>query len=211
MKLRLAVAAIVFLALGCSAAPPRAPNTYRVPAHPEQLLDDAAAFAKLARELRADLDAEEARGGDTPEQRKSRRFDLALLDGLAGKWDAANRWLDQIVAENPPSWMLGVTIRAWADARGEDPEAFRAALAKRIAAMPYAEVSEQLAVLAELGRALTPATSRSLVAEHVGPAARKGPISRELASAIIFQRWVVLRVAPVGKVIVAVVEAAKPG
>lgn len=90
----------------------------------------------------------------------------------------------------------------------EDPRAFRRALAART--MPLAEVAESLAVLRELARQLTPERSRTLVAEHVGPAARRGPITRALASAIVFQRWAVVRIAPVAREIEAVVTAVLP-
>jgi hypothetical protein len=195
---------LVLIALASCAGTPShgggrpAPHSYAVPPDVDRLVVDDAAFARFAAPLRRDLARDLPHAPDRA-TRKQLQFDLALFDAIAAEEpDPATRL------------MTGVTIRAWADAiaAGGDPTAaFRHALDARIRAMPYELVAQPLAELREIGASLTVQLGRALVRDHLGAAARTGTLSYPDASAIVFQRYAALRIAPVGPVIAEVVGA----
>jgi len=210
---------LAVLGLGCaSSSRPRIDradqlpvHTYRVPPDVGRLLEDDAAFAELARAVRADLDSDLERYDIRDRAAlKDRLFELALLDALDGHFEAALARLDRLAAiEQKPAArvMTGLTIRIWADALRAGAEvrpAFRAALERKLATMPYDLVAEQLAALRAMAQAFSPAVCKNLVEEHVGAAARAGPLSFEQVQAIVFQRWAVQRLVPVGDILVEV-------
>jgi hypothetical protein len=59
-----------------------------------------------------------------------------------------------------------------------------------------------------MGTVFTPETCKQLVKQHVGPDAADGKVSREMASALVFQRYAALHLAPVGPIIVEVLNEA---
>jgi hypothetical protein len=181
-------------------------HTYRVPPDVGRLVVDAAAFAELARAVRADLELDLERYDIRhAETLKEHLFILAVLDALADRWDDAVARLDRIAAvETDPGArvMTGLTIRVWADARahgGDAPPAFRSALERKVAELPVDLVRTALATLRMMGRTFTPEVCRRLVDDSVGGDARSGPISLEAVHAIVFQRYAVVRLAPVGR------------
>ncbi len=193
------------------AASAPAPHRYLVPEDVERLLVDGAAFATFARPLRRDLEADLTRGAPLDRAtRRDRLFDLALLDALDGDWDGAVARLDRIAAEEPDATariMTGLTIRVWADAHhagGGTRAAFAAALEQRVTAMPYDAVREPFAALREMGRVFSAAYCQQLIQEYAGAAAARGALSLEQASAVLFQRYVVVELVPVGPVITEV-------
>ena len=202
----------VLLLVAC-AAQQRPAHTYPVPADVGLLVVDAAAFADFARGVRADLEADLA--GRDAQALKDRLFVLALLDALDDRWAESVARLDQIVAveDNPVARiMTGLTIRVWADARaqgGDTPEAFRAAFERKLATLPLPidRVRDQLAALRMMGRTFTPEVCIQLIDEHVGAEAKKGPVSLDSVHSIAFQRYAVVRLVPVGKVIDDVLAA----
>jgi len=206
------VLVLVLLVAACArtgAPAAEAPRRYLVPADVERLVVDGAAFRTFAGPLRRDLEAD-AKGALDRATRRQRLFDLALLDALDDDWDGAVARLDLIAAEEPDpaaKIMTGLTIRVWADARhaGGDPrENFGPALEKRVSAMPYDLLREQFATLREMGRVLNREMCQQLIRDHLGPAATRGALSQEQASAVLFQRYVVVNLLPVGDVIVEV-------
>jgi len=192
---------------------PAAAPGYPVPPDVERLLDDDAGFARFARVLRGDLERRLARRDFPRDARKADLFDLAVLDALDGDWESADRRVREVMAlEDEPAakLMTGLTIRVWAEARraGGDPSAgFRRALEVAVAAMPREVVREQLAMLEAMGRVFSLDACRALVKEHIGPDAADGSIAREQASALVFQRYAVQHLVPVGAVIVDVLAA----
>jgi len=212
---------VVLLLAACGAAPPpRAERAeplpshrYRVAGDVGRLVIDEAAFAELARPLRADVEGDLARGGiRDPDSLKDRLFILALLDALDGQWSEALARIDRIaeVETNPAEKaMTGLTIRVWVDAiaHGGSPEAFRAALERKLATMPIDLVRGQLAMLRAMGQVFTPESCRRLVDEQIGPHVENGALSLEQAQAVAFQRYAVVRLAPVGTVIDQVLGA----
>ena len=200
----------VLLLVAC-AAQQRPAHTYSAPADVGLLVVDAAAFADFARGVRADLEGDLA--GRDPQALKDRLFVLALLDALDDRWAESVARLDRIVAveENPVARvMTGLTIRVWADARaqgGDTPGAFRAAFERKLATLNIETVHQQLAALRMMGRTFTPEVCRQLIEEHLGAEAKQGPISLDAVHAIAFQRYAVVRLVPVGKVIDEVLAA----
>lgn len=205
------------LAAACTAAPPRtaAPEAHRypVPAAVGQLVIDDAAFSAFARAVRRDLEDDLGRPTSDPPAIRNRRFLLAMLDALDDRWPEAIAELDRIRAlETDPRarLMTGLTIRIWADARshGGDPrEAFRGALERTIAALPIELVKVELSELRAMGQAFTPELCRQLVDQAIGPRVRHATISLDDTRAVIFQRYAVKRLVPVGPVIDAVLAA----
>lgn len=199
----------------CGAAgPSHHARTYRVPPDVGRLVVDEEAFAEFARPLRADLEADLARPEVRDPDRKEREFTLAILDALDERWAPSEAALARIMAraEKPAErLMTGLTIRIWADAvraGGKERDAFRDAAEKKIGALPTDVVHEQLEVLREMGRSFTPEFCRGLVDEHIGPAARKGKgsIGFEDAQAVVFQRWALKRLSPVGDILVEILD-----
>jgi len=206
---------VVLLAAACaSAAQPRVDRAdqlpghrYRVPRDVGRLVIDPAAFAELARPLRTDLEHDFASFDiREPATLKDHLFILALLDALDGRWTEALARIDRIAAvETKPveKVMTGLTIRLWVDARahGGGPDAFRAALERKLATMPIDLVRGELSILRTLGQVFTPDVCRGLVDDKIGPQVENGTISLDQAEAITFQRYAVLHLVPVGSVI----------
>jgi hypothetical protein len=221
-RARLLVLLAMLVAPGCSPSPatkpaaPAAAPTYPVPTDVERLLDDDAGFARFARVLRGDLEGRLARRDLPRDTRKADMFDLAVLDALDGEWERADRRVREVMAlENEPAkkLMTGLTIRVWTVARragGDGSAAFRGALEEAVRAMPRDVVRDDLAMLEAMGRAFSLETCRALVKEHIGPDAADGSIARDQASALVFQRYAVKHLAPVGAVIVEVLAAPGP-
>jgi hypothetical protein len=220
---RLAVLLAVLAGPGCSspaARPPpaaaAAPPTYPVPPDVERLLEDDADFARFARVLRGDLERQLGRRDLARDARRADLFDLAVLDALDGDWERADRRVREVMAleEQPAArLMAGLTIRVWAAARragGDPPAAFRRALEEAVGAMPREVVQGELAMLEAMGRVFSLEACKALVKEHIGPDASDGAIAREQASALVFQRYAVLHLVPVGAVIVDVLAAPAP-
>lgn len=205
----------VLLIAACGATPrPRVDRPdqlpsrrYAVPADVGRLVVDAAAFAEVARPLRADLELDLAQFDiRDPRSLKDRLFLLALLDALDGRWTEALARIDRIATiEVVPAdrVMTGLTIRVWADAitRGGEPEAFRAALERKLRTMPIDLVRGHLSILRTMGRVFSPEVCRRLVDEEIAPHVENGTVSLEEIEAIAFQRYAVVRLVPVGAVI----------
>ena len=152
---------------------------------------------------------------DATPSRKADLFDLAVLDALDGDWERADRRVREVMAlEDEPAakLMTGLTIRVWLVARRSsgDSAAFRRALEEAVAAMPREVVRDQLAMLEAMGRVFSLEACRALVKQHIGPDAADGSIARDQASALVFQRYAVRHLAPVGAVIVDVLAAPAP-
>lgn len=222
------------LVAGCAAAQPRpAPrpvidradqlpvHRYPVAGKVGQLVVDAAAFAGLARAVRADVERDLA-GYDIRDRAslKDRRFTLALLDALDDRWPDAVAELDRIAAiEVDPAdrVMTGLTIRVWSDARaaGGGAAAFGDALERRVSAMPLDLVRRHLSMLRTMGQVFNPDVCRGLVDDAIGAHLDGGALSLDQAQAVAFQRYAVVHLVPVGAVIDRVLGAhgiaAQPG
>ena len=187
------------IALGCGGAlHPTAPPPVRAPAEVGLLVVDDAAFAEFAVRVRATT---------------SDAFILAVLDALADDWTGAVARLDQLRAHEPDpdrALLTGMSIRIWYDARahgGDNPEAFRGALERLLAALPERPaVAAALSELRAMGQAFTPATCRQLVNENVEPGL-DGTLTPDQIHIVVFQRYAAVRLAPVGKVIEEVLAA----
>jgi len=175
---------------------------YDVPTPVGRIVIDDAAFQKFSRQLRPDLFARA--GAKDPEVAKAALLLLAMLSALDGSWDDAIRQLDRATALEPSAEgkaMLGLTVRVWADARGGDAEAFRTAFEARLSALPLARLVDDMAVLRAMGQNFTPAFCRTLVEQEVGPHVVDNRVTMNEAYAIVFQRYAVEKLVPVGRII----------
>ena len=216
-------ALIVLGFVACASAPrPRIdraadlpPRRYPVPPDVGRLVVDAAAFADFARAVRAGIE-EELGAYDLRDREalKERLFVLALLDALDDRWRPTIARLDAIAAlESKPAAraMTGVSLRVWSDALahgGDTPQAFRAALERRLAGLDLDEVRAELGMLRAMGRTFTPEVCRGLVEDSVGAEARGGSLSLDSVHAVAFQRYAVVRLVPVGGIIDDVLASA---
>jgi hypothetical protein len=196
--------AIVALAISaCSGVAPKTATTqktgrYHVPAEVGTLVIDAAAFAKFAAEVRPDLERES--NAKDPEIAKARLFVLAMLEGLDEKWPAALALVDRVAAleaKSEDKAMTGLTLRVWIDVHG-DAEKYRVAFDSRVHALPRDKLGDQLAMLRTMGKVFTPDVCRQLVNQEVSPHVRDGTVSIDEVHAIVFQRYAVVRLVPVG-------------
>jgi hypothetical protein len=215
---------VVWLIAACvacgAAAPPRVDRPDQLPVHRYpvmrdlgRLVLDDAAFAEFAGRLRGDVEHDLAAFEIRDlESLKDRLFILALLDALDGRWTESLARIDRITAvETDPAArvMTGLTIRVWADAiaHGGGPEAFRAALERKLSAVPIELVRAKLSLMRTMGQLYTPEQCRRLVDEEIRPHVENGVLSLDQAHAITFQRYTLVRLAPVGAVIDQVLGA----
>jgi len=206
---------VFLLVAACASAPrPRVERADQLPRHRYPLAGpvgalvvDAAAFARLAGPLRADMESDLARFDiREPESLKDRLFILALLDALDNRWPEALARVDQVAAvETKPAdkAMTGLTIRVWTDAiaHGGTVDAFRAALDRKLATMPFDLVRGHLSTLRTMSQVFTPDVCRQLVESEIGKHLDNGALNLEQAQAIAFQRYAVVRLVPVGAII----------
>jgi hypothetical protein len=191
-------------------ATPAGARVVHVPHDVGTLATDVTAFAAFARELRTTL-----AGASAPDE----LFVLAMLDALDDHWPAAVATLDRIAATDRDARaraMRGLTIRVWADALAAQhaagaaavtPAAFRDALAARVDALPARDFTAQLAELRAMAQAFTPDVCAQLLRESVGPHVHDGSVPLADAHAIVFMRYAVVRLVPVGAEIDAVLAA----
>ena len=96
------------------------------------------------------------------------------------------------------------TIRIWADAiahEGDHADGFRAALERQLAALPLESVRQHLSMLRSMSQVFTPEVCRQLVDAEVGPRAKGGTIALADVHILAFQRYAVVRLVPVARVI----------
>jgi hypothetical protein len=206
---------LLALVVACGGAQrPRVDRADQLPVHRYpvtgdvgRLVVDEAAFAALARPLRADVESDLARFDiRDPESLKARLFVLALLDALDNHWPEALARIDRIAeVETKPAEkaMTGLTIRVWSDAlaHGGTPDAFRAALERKIATMPIDLVRNDLSILRTMGQVFSPQMCHELVSKEIGPQIKGGALSFDQVQAVAFQRYAVVRLVPVGRAI----------
>ena len=191
-------------------------HTYRVPPEPGRLVVEAAGFAELAKQMRADLERDLAEYDiRDPAIVKDHLFNLAILYALDGQWQPALDRLDRASAlEDKPALraMMGLTIRVWAAAilgGHDDATGFREALEHKLASLPIDVVREELRQLVTLAGLVTPQFCQSIIDLQMGQVARqKGTITLDGAEGILFQRWLYLRLIPVAPAIPEVVNRA---
>lgn len=187
-------------------------HTYPVPESAARLLEDDAQFAtlaaKLAADLRGDLDRYEIADRATLKQYYSTLGSLALL---GGRTDDALAYADSVRAvEDKPALraLAGTLERALvAAARGAPTERehrFRTAFREEITALPYAVVQAELKSRKGRLEFVSPGVVMGAVQANVGPAARSGAISRELAIMIVDARLYLRLLQPLQPVAVAV-------
>lgn len=210
--MRLLLALVVIAGCGGASPAPKAAvaGRYPVPTPVGTIVTDAAAFATFARAVRPDVERD-TRTVTEPTALQSRWFVISLLDALDGRNDAALAALERVAAfETSPAQkaMVGLTIRVHADAGpNASPEAFRSALDARIAALPVADLQQELSTLRTLGQVLSPDVYRQLVDGAVGPHVQSGTVDIEQVHALVFQRYAVVKLVPYGRVIDEVLAA----
>lgn len=191
---------------GCAGAatpPPSMSSTvpagrYRVPAEVGAIVVDDKAFAAFAAAVRPDLERET--GSKDPEIAKARLFVLAMLDALDEKWSSSLAYLDRVrelEATPEDKVMTGLTLRVWSDVGG-DVTKYRAAFESRASRLPRDKLEEQLAMLRTMGQVFTPDVCRQLVNQEVSPHVKDGTVDIAQAHPIVFQRYAVVRLVPVG-------------
>ena len=207
MSGRVVALSLVCLAVitACSGIGNRKPPTaaaaerFHVPADVGTLATDATAFAAFPAEIRPTLEREST--SKDPETAKARLFVLAMLDGLDEKWPSSLAYLDRVrelEAKPEDKAMTGVTLRVWTDVAG-DTSKFRAAFESRVTKLPREKLVEPLAMLRTMGQEFTPDVCRQLLTQEVSPHVKDGTVDIEQVHAIVFQRYAVVRLVPVGK------------
>jgi hypothetical protein len=177
---------------------------YPVPSAVGDLVIDEVLFSRFADPVRRDAEAMVRSRGDAAAS--DALFVLAMLDVLADHWPAAVAKLDRIRAVDPDpvkAVMTGLSIRVGADARAHGSsnfDGYAAALERALSSLPVDRVRDELAMLRAMGQTFTPDVCRDLVADAVGPHVRDGTVGFDDAQTIVFQRYAVVVLAPVGAV-----------
>lgn len=203
---------VLALVTACPAKGPKTSMTretgrYHVPVEVGSIVVDEKAFAAFVAEVRPDLERESK--AKDPETAKARLFVLSMLDALDEKWPSALAYLDQVrELETKPEdkAMTGLTLRVWTDVAG-DATKYRAAFESRTKGLPHDKLTEQLAMLRTMAQVFTPDVCRQLVNQEVSPHVKDGTVSIDQVHAIVFQRYAVVRLVPVGKEIDSVLGA----
>jgi hypothetical protein len=195
---------VIALVVACSGSsraptPPKPPARYPVPAEVGSIVVDDGAFATFAAAIRPDLEREST--SKDPEVAKARLFVLAMLEALDEKWPSSLAYLDKVrdlEAKPEDKAMTGLTLRVWIDVAG-DATRYRAAFEARARELPREKLVEALAMLRTMGQVFTPDVCRQLVNQEVSPHVLNNTVDIEQAHPIVFQRYAVVRLVPVGK------------
>jgi subtilisin family serine protease len=187
-------------------------HTYRVDGPAVQLLEDSAAFGRLASALRADLETDlatyEIADSATRAQYYATLSMLALIDGRHAE---AIAWTDSVrtVEDKPGARALAGTFERALAAAAQAPQdrranAFALAYRKEINALDYDEAETSLKGLKSSAEILSPSGSMGFIMARVQPAAQSGEISGELAQLVVFSRLYMVAIRPHQDTILAV-------
>jgi len=193
-------------------------HTYALPGSASALLQDDAAFAAFAAQVRADLEADLARyqvdDAATLQGWYGTLANLALLDG---RWDDAVRHLDQVTAlETKESLRLvgGQVGRALADAHAQlGPQAdsaavrseFRRQFARRIDALPWDVVQDTVEKNKGQAEYLSPNLIAGMVQANLDPiVAQSGSLGSDLARGLVGMKSALAVVLPLKSELVGV-------
>lgn len=196
-------------------------HTYPLSGTVTDLLNDPAAMTALQEAYRKDLESDLATYEITDEATlKAKYGSLMTLDMLDGNDGGALEYLDRIKAledKEASRLMSGLTARALIDAHttaGRDEttaafkDAFRAALARRVEALPW-DVCQDMAK-SNKGRAefMSENLLLGVVQSRLEPAAAAmGALSADLAGSVIGMRYAMDHVLPLNPIVAEVYDA----
>ncbi len=179
-------------------------HVYKIEGSVSALLEDDAAFAAFARQVRRDLEADLARFEiDDAATLRSYYGSLLSLDMLEGRYDAALARIEQIRAlEDKPAkkLMAGLTTRALIAAlreSGQPPEAaatrqaFARHLAELLGKLPWQVVADEIKQAKGRAEIYSRQLVLGIVQSRIDPiAARSGEISGDIARQVVSMRFV---------------------
>jgi subtilisin family serine protease len=182
--------------------------TYKVDGALEDTVRSAERFAPLAAAVRRDTESV-INGYDIPDKATKRGLltQIAILDYLDGRYDAALARAEEVRAlqDKPADQMLsGLRLRAMAaaaKAQGPSGEAFRKAVAERIASelapLPFAVIANDVRELKAGAELIGEALILGRVREVMQPiATRTGELSSEFAPGLVNARYALLASLP---------------
>jgi subtilisin family serine protease len=195
-------------------------HTYQVPGTASELLVSDEQFAALARQVRANIEADFIKY-QIDDRSTLRRLAVTLLnlDVLEGRWDAALRGVERVRnLEHKQSKKLtsGVVIESYAAARrqcGPDDAAFRAAfkqgLLERLRSLPWDLVGDEIEQRMAQAEVLTEEYLSGSAQSGLDPAVARnaGEISGELARRLIGLRFARQIMVPLRDELVAAYQA----
>ena len=193
-------------------------HTYHLTAAPSAVIQDGAAFATLAAQVKHDLEADLA-AYDIQDRSTLQQYDGTLLSiALLDHDDAtARRLVGELRAlEEKPALKLttGLISEALLDARAQNPApadlaaVFQRALAARVAPLPWDLTQNELKGLKAGFEVRTPNLLIGLVQQQIDPAALKtGSISGDVAGTLVAIRNQIVNFLPLKAAIVAPLAA----
>lgn len=188
-------------------------RSYSIDAKPSQLLDDPAAFARLAEQLERDLldDLNRYRFEDRSETRRYYQT-LAHLAMLDGRYEQALERIEQARAhEDKPAarYTLGLVQSAAIAARqadeGREEEVFRAYFEQAATELPLEVVEPELRLLRRNIALFTDGMLRGRVQSTMDPAARDLTLSDRMARELVNTRGN-LELLPYDEIVTGIVD-----
>lgn len=191
-------------------------HTYPVAMAPSKLVTDPSAFAALASAYQADLESDlshyDIQDRTTLQRLKTTLFEIAVLDG---NFDRARALLAEVRGlEQKPSLKLttGLTTEAWIDAKerphGDFAGEFQRLLARRVAALPWAIVQNDIRESLTGYEIRSPALIFGSLVSEVDPAAAKThTVSEDVAARLVASRYQLVVLLPLRRQIVAAFSA----
>ena len=194
-------------------------HTYRVSEAPSAILNDDAAFAALAADVRRDIESDllsyDIKDRTTLQGYKGTQLALAML---GGDYAAAESLIGELRAlEEKPSLKLttGIVAAAWAGARraqarpGDFARVFQANLSAAVQQLPWDVVQDEIKETKAIYEVRSPALVIGMVKEEIDPAALKtGAISATVARRLVAMRNQLVNYMPYKAQIVAALEGA---
>lgn len=180
------------------------PHTYTIPVKPSEIITNQAAILVLAtaieKDIRADLDKYDIQDVTAVRRLKGTLANIAMLKGEEGT--ARQLILEVRASQDKPAakFTSGVLGETLLDTKAANPADFDAALkenlTKKLSAMPYAVVQDNLKSAKASFDIMSQSVMTGSIASSVDPAAKDGKLSQDLAEGLIGAAFTIRDVLP---------------
>ncbi len=180
------------------------PHTYTIPVKPSEMITNPAAILELAtaidKAIRADLEKYDIQDATAVRRMKGTLANIAMLKGDAAT--ARQLLLEVRASQDKPSSKItsGVLGETLLDTKAQNPADFDAALkenmTRRLSAMPYAIVQDNLKGAKGSFEIMSQAVMTGSIASSIDPAAKDGKLSQDLAEGVLGAAFTIQQILP---------------